>query len=100
MNIFKWFATIIFNLFRTTTKKVKYSISSKELKEIDEKIEDIKNKYDEREMAIRNYEYQIKLIETYNKHYDFKIKLMDIKGKILNDCLSIIKDVMTDIKKI
>lgn len=100
MNSLKWFIAIIskINLFGNKKKEIKPFITIVEMKEIDKKIEDIKNKYDEREMIIRNFEHQIKLVEAYNKQYDYKLKIMDIKGKILNDCLSIIKDVMNDIK--
>lgn len=71
-----------------------------DINEINRKIEEIKSKYDEKELIIRNYEHQIKLLDAYNKQYDYKIKMMEVKTKIFNDCLSIIKDVMKDIKTV
>lgn len=71
-----------------------------DINEINKKIEEIKFKYDEKEIIIRNYEHQIKLLDAYNKRYDYKIKMMEVKMKIFNDCLSIIKDVMKDIKTV
>jgi hypothetical protein len=62
------------------------------------KIDTIKKKSEEHEISLRKYEQEIKLIESYNKHYEYKIKLVETKGRILNDCLTIIKDVMKDVK--
>lgn len=112
MNIYKWVATIkfyiiyiissIINIFSIYVKRVKNikkeDLSSIDIKDLDKKIEEIKSKYDEKEMIIRNYEHQMKLVEAYNKQYDYKIKMIEMKGKLLNDCLAVIKDIMKDVK--
>lgn len=66
--------------------------------DLDKKIEAIKIKNEEHEMNVRKYEHEMKIIEAYNKQFEYKIKLVETKGKILNDCLTIIKDVMKDVK--
>lgn len=71
-----------------------------EIEELEKKIEIIKIKNEEHEKNVLKYEHEIKLIDAYNKQFEYKIKLVETKGKILSDCLSIIKEVMNDVKSI
>jgi hypothetical protein len=69
-----------------------------EIEELEKKIEMIKIRNNEHEMNVRKYEHEIKMIDAYNKQFEYKIKLVETKGKILSDCLAIIKEVMGDVK--
>lgn len=71
-----------------------------EIEELEKKIELIKIRNEEHEINVRKYEHEIKIIDAYNKQFEYKIKLIETKGKILSDCLSIIKEVMSDVKSL
>ena len=101
LNLILIFIVSIFSKLNMKKKKVENIKIEKPLPtmdDLDKKIEAIKIKNEEHEMNVRKYEHEMKIIEAYNKQFEYKIKLVETKGKILNDCLTIIKDVMKDVK--
>ena len=101
LNLILIFIVSIFSKLNMKKKKVENIKIEKPLPtmdDLDKKIEAIKIKNEEHELNVRKYEHEMKIIEAYNKQFEYKIKLVETKGKILNDCLTIIKDVMKDVK--
>jgi hypothetical protein len=73
-----------------------FSIDS--IKELERRINTIKNQHEDHEIAIRKIENETKIIEIINKDYDYKILLVETKGKIINESLLIIKNVLQELK--